>query len=365
MSIGSPLGYELFEQVFEELQILQIDQKKRIDTRRTFGILDTIKSFLNPQIERISYRNFKKNKARILKATLDLQDSDGYTPLHLASFYGQYQLVILYLSHNCETSVKDYVHNKEPIEYSKNRCIMKAISGLNNAIQQNDRKKFEFLLNSGFSIEENVNTKLSKPIQSALNSKEREDEDFEDPETRKQELFLNVILKCGADINSTDSDGWTSLHHSCKSGIVEHVLVLLKNLANFNIFSNHGYYPIHIAALHNNYEIIEILHKEGADLNVRDNDRCTPLMLAAKKGHKESIKTLLDLGAKLYLKDRRRWTSLHYASFNGRNRVVRLLCEYDDDFDKLKHMKNSQDRYALDLAKKQKTKKYFQSKFPH
>lgn len=172
MSIGDPLGYELFEQVFEELQILQIDQKKRIDTRRTINILNTVKSFLHPQIEKQSYRTFKKNKARILKEALDLQDSDGYTPLHLAAFYGQYQLVIMYLSHNCDTSLKDYVHNKEPIEYSKNRCIMKAISGLNEAVKDNDRKKFEFLLNSGFSIEESVNTKLSKPIQSSLRSKE-------------------------------------------------------------------------------------------------------------------------------------------------------------------------------------------------
>jgi hypothetical protein len=49
---------------------------------------------------------------------------------------------------------------------------MKAISGLNDAIVENDRKKFEFLLNSGFSIEESVNTKLSKPLQSSLASKE-------------------------------------------------------------------------------------------------------------------------------------------------------------------------------------------------
>jgi ankyrin repeat protein len=131
-------------------------------------------------------------------------------------------------------------------------------------------------------------------------------------------LFLNVILKCGADINSTDSDGWTSLHHSCKSGVVEHVLVLLKNNANFNVFSNHGFYPMHVAALHDNYEIIEILHKQGADLNVRDNDKCTPLMLAA----------------------------------NGNNNVVKMLCEYDDDFNKLKHMKNSQNKFSIDLSKK-------------
>lgn len=84
--------------------------------------------------------------------------------------------------------------------------------------------------------------------------------------------------------------------------------------------------------------------------------------LASKRGCKEAVRILLELGAKLYAKDRRRWTALHYAAFYGMNSVVRLLCEYDDDKNKLRGMKNSQNKIAWDLSKTQKTKKYFQSK---
>lgn len=34
-------------------------------------------------------------------------------------------------------------------------------------------------------------------------------------------------MKCDADINITDSNGWTSLHHACKNGdlaVVEYLL---------------------------------------------------------------------------------------------------------------------------------------------
>ena len=204
----------------------------------------------------------------VLAKALSLQDRDGYTPLHLAAFYGQYQLVIQYLNHSCKTKIRDLVHNKEPIEYSKNRCIMKAIRDINGSIVDNDRDKFEFLLNSGFSIEEAKSIHLDRPIQSSLRVKKKR----RSRAGEGNEPFLSIVLECGADIDSTDSDGWTALHHSCKSGNMEHFGILIKKEANINIFSNHGYYPIHVAALYNNFEMVELLFKDGADLNVRKND---------------------------------------------------------------------------------------------
>lgn len=52
---------------------------------------------------------------------------------------------------------------------------------------------------------------------------------------------------------------------------------------------------------------------------------------------------------------------MHYAAFYGHDSVVGLLCIYDDDKNKLRGMKNSQNKLAMDLAKTQKTKKYFES----
>lgn len=67
----------------------------------------------------------------------------------------------------------------------------------------------------------------------------------------------------------------------------------------------------------------------------------------------------MDLKAPIYAKDFRDWTALHYASYNGRDHVVRLLCKYDDDANKLRHMRNTQGRTAKEIAAKEQTKKYF------
>lgn len=70
---------------------------------------------------------------------------------------------------------------------------------------------------------------------------------------------------------------------------------------------------------------------------------------------------MLDLGASIYAVDIRKWTALHYASYNGRNLVVRLLCKYDDDNNKLRQMKNSQGRIPKEIVAKEKVKLYFDS----
>lgn len=70
---------------------------------------------------------------------------------------------------------------------------------------------------------------------------------------------------------------------------------------------------------------------------------------------------LLDLGASIYALDYRKWTALHYASYNGKELVVRLLCKYDDDNNKLRNMRNSQGRTPKEIVAKDNVKLYFDS----
>jgi ankyrin repeat protein len=90
--------------------------------------------------------------------------------------------------------------------------------------------------------------------------------------------------------------------------------------------------------------------------------KCTPLHHAAKKGNLEAIQLLLDLKANIYAIDYRKWTALHYAGYNGMDHVVRMLCKYDDDYNKLRKMKNTQGLTAREISSKEKTKKHFDSK---
>lgn len=157
--------------------------------------------------------------------------------------------------------------------------------------------------------------------------------------------ILDYIIKCDANIDVADSNGWTGLHHACKTGDTKSIDTLLRQGASLNKASNKGYFPIHIAALYDNHEVIEFLlsyqnEQQRASTEVIDNDKCTPLLLAAKKGFTNSIKRLLDNRANLYAQDLHGWTALHHAAFNYHSDAIKLLCEYDADDEKLRFIPN-------------------------
>ena len=71
--------------------------------------------------------------------------------------------------------------------------------------------------------------------------------------------MLKYVLKCGADVDIQDSNGWTPLHYACDHGDLEVVKILINDGANLSKFSNTGFYPIHIAAQNNHCDVIQYL----------------------------------------------------------------------------------------------------------
>jgi ankyrin repeat protein len=263
---GNPPDYNAFYQTFTEVMNLEINKENISDPKRTKNIMEVVENFLLPDWKKKTDNDFIRSKLALQKDIVNTQDAQGYTPLHLASFYGQYELVNKFLLLGANTKLRDSVHHKEPIELSRNPCIMKAIRDINDSVLDNDMDKFDFLLNSGFSIEDKKSIKIRRPVHHSVVNADAELNKQQD--TGKEELFLKTVVRCGADIDSTDSDGWTALHYACKLGHPEPVITLLNNGASHQIFSNHGYYPIHVAAIENHIAIIDILVKRGADVNV-------------------------------------------------------------------------------------------------
>jgi len=160
-----------------------------------------------------------------------------------------------------------------------------------------------------------------------------------------------------------DSNGWTALHHAAHNGDFESAAILIKDGgANVNSYSNQQRTPLHFAALNNHKTIIQLLLANGADLEWVDEQKCTPLHLAAKRGHMESVQLLLTSGSNLYAGDMRQWTSLHYAAYNGFGKVCNLLLKWDADHEKLRDMKNTQNKKAIHICKNPDTKLGFKRK---
>lgn len=83
--------------------------------------------------------------------------------------------------------------------------------------------------------------------------------------------MLNQVLEMEADVNVTDTNGWTPLHHAAQYGELEAITSLIKRGASVHIFSNKGYFPIHVAALNNQSKAIKLLVEYGANPNCQDD----------------------------------------------------------------------------------------------
>ncbi len=261
--------------------------------------------------EQLEYylKDYKRRVCNLQKRVINSQDNDGYTPMHLASFYGDFLCVQFLVSLGGDEHIKDNKDNKPVIDYASNSQVRRVLLDLKEAARRGDVGSFDSLVNSEDKnkIDERTTILTIAPIHNAVQHVAK---------TKNPEI-LNFVIKCGANLNVNDGSGWTPLHHACQNGDLETVKTLIKNEASVHSFSNKQFYPIHIAALNNHPAIIEFLFENQAKLECKNDEGCTPLHLAAKKGHVESMRKLLDLGANIYAEDIRSWTALHYASYNS------------------------------------------------
>ena len=108
---------------------------------------------------------------------------------------------------------------------------------------------------------------------------------------------INLIVKCGTDIDSTAEDGYTALMRGSIYGEVKCVEALIKLKANLNHVADDGCTALIIAAYQNNSNITKALCQFGQkDLNIAQpmvGNNANALYLAAQEGHVEILKEIL------------------------------------------------------------------------
>ena len=140
------------------------------------------------------------------------------------------------------------------------------------------------------------------------------------------QALVDLLLKRGANVKSTNRVGWTALHNGAMNGNTGIVGDLIAAGAEANAKENfHGTTPLHWAAASGNVEVVKLLLAHGADPNVKETfTGATPLIWAAASGRSpvSLIKTLLNHGVDRNAQDLQGQSAFDWAS---RHRTAREL----------------------------------------
>ncbi len=337
-------GYEEFIKLFDELQLLEIKEERKADPRKYVNVIREFEHLLDSGVHASIMGRFRRDVKKLLRTVLNMSDKEGNTPLHIAAYSGDFLATEHFLRLGADATALN--HRKQmPLDIAKNKLVRKVLSNLNKAAYECDVHNLKYLVNCGSKIDQKISIFGEAPIHQSIKSTKKENS-----------VTLKAILDCGANVNLIDSNGWTALHHAAEKGDLEAAEILLDSGADVNSFSNARKTPLHLASFYNQTKMIELLLKRGAQMEFESEDKCTAIHYAAKKGNIDCVKVLLHAGAKIYKRDTRLWTALHYAAYNGHGKVVNYLLFWDADYERLRVMKNSQNKKAEEIVTDQETK---------
>lgn len=288
---------------------------------------------------------------------INTQDGDGRTALHLAAVGGHDALVSTLANAQRDDWVKDRF-GWTAIHLAAFKSLDKVIQAfLEPQLSGNDQDNPELLSEE---IERRMNVRSSNDGASPLHTavrwghmstvkllldkgapKEAKDEAGNTALTyatiyhRQYDLtkyqqygMIRYLLDNGCNIESTNSEGLTPLHHAVHfdgKGYPEAVRLLLKRKAKIDPKDLDGNTPLHRASAHGDTAVMSVLLEHKADIQIQNNKGSTALHQAAELGHEEAVKLLLEHGADVQAKDGDESTALHVATRHGRLPVIRAL----------------------------------------
>lgn len=160
-------------------------------------------------------KEFKNDVALLLKECLNQLDNNNHSPLHIASFVGDFKAARLLTKKGSEASSAAFP--TKPLEVGKDQHTRNVLTDLNKAASQADQKDVKYLVNCGNKIDKKLSIFGEAPIHKAVLSREE----------NKSEALKAIVYECHANVNNIDSNGWTALHHAAYIGDVESAETLL------------------------------------------------------------------------------------------------------------------------------------------
>ncbi len=166
--------------------------------------------------------------------------------------------------------------------------------------------------------------------------------------------IAQLLIDYGANVNFRDKKlGFTPLHKAVVAGSREVVEVLLRCGAEIDIKDFDGQPPLFLAVCKGQLEIVSELLKKGADVTVKDKKGFTPLYIAVENGHAEIVDELCKCGADVNVESQTEQTPLLCACSKGFGDIVKILLNYGVEGD----------RQIFEIVKDKDIKELLQSSF--
>ena len=291
-------------------------------------------------------------------ADVNLVDATGQTPLHQVSNAKTAQLLI---DHGADVNAIDSL-GWTPLFYAQDVNIAKTLVENGADITIRDKYKCHALDMIENSMVEDLNEtlpeyhKLQKivnylvPLYRAnglIHTQEEMNKILMQAVKDGNLCEIEESLILGADINSKDNYLQKApLFFANDSKTVEY---LIKHGADINTTDQEGYTPIMQSCYFPDPKLIETFIENGADVNAPTEDGFTPLLVAAGLGDLRTIKCLINHGANIKARDNYNSGALHFAVSHSQNiDIIKYLVSHGASV----FIKNYNDETPLKFAQR-------------
>ncbi|KAM3939870.1 ankyrin repeat domain-containing protein 55 [Leptodactylus fuscus] len=142
---------------------------------------------------------------------------------------------------------------------------------------------------------------------------------------------VKLLLKMGANINTQDACGRTSLSLATYLGWLDGCVSLLRNGAKQNIPDKNGRLPLHAATAESDVRLLSVLLQQStlSEVNHQDNEGMTSLHWAAFHNRPQHVQNLLQKGGDPTLVDKDFKTALHWAVQSGNRVLCSIILDHE------------------------------------